>query len=285
MKKELIEKITSRCLGKIAKEHIKQILSEELPDFQRIDEERMGKILNNIVGSSIYYDQLLQKSVTLEAVRIYNSTLSKAPAQPPALKPLPKEMPEDVFKQLDSHKIFVESEYKWHWHFTDLNWLWSVFTKTYGTPANNLQPLPKEVPDWFLKHRMLHTERQVIWDEIASTYGTPAKPNLPTVEELMDEMLVVYKRYGNDLRSVVEHLHDKYSLHPREWWQDLKEGDKFMYNMDVVIYHNTNIYLYGKNGVVYNIIECTPYTPPSAQDIIAKHNISEEEVKAIREGK
>lgn len=234
MKKELIEKI---CKRRVAEDtHLGQILEEELPDFQRIDEERMGKILNNIVGSSIYYDQLLQKSVTLEAVRIYNSTLRKAPAQPHA--------------------------------------------------ANKLQPLPKEVPDWFLKHRMLHTERQVIWDEIASTYGTPAKPNLPTVEELMDEMLVVYKRYGNDLRSVVEHLHDKYSLHPREekgFPFNLKEGDQVRCQGVQYTVDHIDFCIVSKYGILLPIQDCTPYV--SAQEIIAKHNLSEEEVRAIREGK
>lgn len=226
MKKELIEKITSRCLGKIAKEHIKQILSEELPDFQRIDEERMGKILNNIVGSSIYYDQLLQKSVTLEAVRIYNSTLSKAPAQPPALKPLPKEMPKDLTRFAMGHDVYE------------------------------------------------------VWDKIISEYGTPEpKPSLPTVEELAKEMLNVWN--VNTFNEVAEYVINKYSLHAREWWQDLKEGDKFMYAGQAII-HSGNIYLGVLNSAPALLKNCTPYTPPTASEIIAKHNLSEEEVKILR---
>ncbi len=233
---ELINRIIERLYDKSDHADLTKILEEELPDFQRIDEHRIGKILNNIVGSSIYYDQLLRKSVTLEAVRIYNSTLSKAPAQPPALVPLPKEKPKDFFR--------VHS----------------------GNDADDLW-------DWVVKH-----------------YGTPEpKPELPTVEELAKEMLNVWN--VNTFNEVAEYVIDKYSLHPREWWQDLKEGDKFMYAGQVYEYYGYEVNirgevtLWGKSTWKFRLSGCTPYTPPSAQDIIAKHNLSDEEVRAIREGK
>lgn len=230
MKKELIEKITSRCLGKIAKEHIKQILSEELPDFQRIDEERMGKILNNIVGSSIYYDQLLQKSVTLEAVRIYNSTLSKAPAQPPALKPLPKEMPKDLTRFAMGHDVYE------------------------------------------------------VWDKIISEYGTPEpKPSLPTVEELAKEMLNVWN--VNTFNEVAEYVINKYSLHAREWWQGDFKGLKVKTSIGAIKELDGKLYVRLDVGVFTTINNYTPYTPPTASEIIAKHSLTEEEVRLIREGR
>lgn len=208
---------------------LKKILEEELPDFQRIDEHRIGKILNNIVGSSIYYDQLLQKSVTLEAVRIYNSTLSKAPAQPPALKPLPKEMPE-----------------------------------------------------WFHGGHNFYK----LWNLVCHNYGTPEpKPSLPTVEELAKEMLNVWN--VNTFNEVAEYVIDKYSLHTREWWKDC---EKFMYKGRSYKKYSHEVFPDGRTVLHselagHDLIYCTPYTPPSAQDIIAKHNLSEDEVRAIREGK
>ncbi len=269
MKKELIEKITSRCLGKIAKEHIKQILSEELPDFQRIDEERMGKILNNIVGSSIYYDQLLQKSVTLEAVRIYNSTLSKAPAQPPALKPLPKEMPKDLTRFAMGHDVYE---------------VWDKIISEYGTPANNLQPLPKATPYEFVGlFNETHSPRK-IWEWLLKHYGTPEpKQPLPTVEELAKEMLNVWN--VNTFNEVAEYVINKYSLHAREWWQGDIKGMKVKLSTGEVKELDGSLYARTGIGSFISINAITPYTPPSAQDIIAKHNLSEEEVKILREGK
>lgn len=282
MKKELIEKIMSlthptQDIAYVGKGFLQQILEEELPDFQRIDEERfkriyaskvcdiglhikeynstlpspepvnpmrideerMRKILNNIVGSSIYYDQLLQKSVTLEAVKIYNSTLSKAPAQPPALVPLPKEMP-DVFMQ----------------------------------GYNSL-------------------ERSSWWGWLQYNYGTPDKPNLPSVEELAKEITVVFNQDSYDMmRSIAQHLHDKYSLHPREWWKDaIPYSTQFKYNDTVYTFSEYSYesstqktWIHNTGGGKILCSHCTPYTPPTAQEIIAKHNLSEEEVRAIREG-
>ena len=88
MKKELIEKIMSMThptqdLAYIGKGYLKQILEEELPDFQRIDWERLRdcfeKASNGYVSSHLHV-----------AVKEYNSTL------PTALVPLPKEMPKDL---------------------------------------------------------------------------------------------------------------------------------------------------------------------------------------------
>jgi hypothetical protein len=79
-------------------------------------------------------------------------------------------------------------------------------------------------------------------------------------------------------------VYDDASLHPREWWQDLKEGDKFVHCSQAII-HSGNIYLGVLNSAPALLNNCTPYAPPSAQDIIAKHNLSEEEVKILREGK
>ena len=191
-------------------------LIKDLPDFQRIDEERFKKICIDDIKGSVE-----------DAVKEYNSTL------PPALVPLPKEMPKDLVKYAMGHDVYE------------------------------------------------------VWDKIISEYGTPeAKPSLPTVEELAKEIagisvpIVADKKLS---RVTAEYIIDKYSLPTREWWQELKEGDKFMYGNLVREFDSFG--LMPKIGGWMSISKCTPYTPPTADDIIAKHNLSEEEIRAIREGK
>ena len=78
MKKELIEKIMSMThptqdLAYIGKGFLQQILEEELPDFQRIDEERFKELFIEHYGN-ISWDN----SYTLKLIRKYNSTLPSA---------------------------------------------------------------------------------------------------------------------------------------------------------------------------------------------------------------
>ena len=49
--------------------------------------------------------------------------------------------------------------------------------------------------------------------------------------------------------------------------------------------HRCEVTLWGKSTWKFRLSGCTPYTTPTADDIIAKHNLSEEEVKVLREGK
>ena len=239
MKKELIDRLGKLRLVKHLYLHDDEIscledtitFLEELPDFQRIDEERMREVFMKHPNSRhIKYDN----SFIVRLIKEYNSTL------PPALVPLPKEMPA-----------------LWHDAFTDL-----------------------------LHNRMQPSE---FYSLIRNTYGTPQKQNLPSVEELAKDMLNVWN--VNTFNEVAEYVINKYSLHPREWWQDLKEGDKFMYAGQVYEYygyevnHRCEVTLWGKSTWKFRLSGCTPYTTPTADDIIKKHNLSEEEVRAIREGK
>jgi hypothetical protein len=139
-----------------------KILTEELPDFNpnRIDEERFKELWGN---KSLGYNG----SMVQQVIQEYNSTLPSPliplPKEMPAwfndidvdkedyiiwekivqhygtpsnnLQPLPKDMPKDVFKQLDKYKHWIDLENKWHWHFRDLNWLWKVITSHYSTPS------------------------------------------------------------------------------------------------------------------------------------------------------
>lgn len=174
----------------------------------------------------------------------YNSTASEP------LVPLPSEMPDDIFKVLDRYKIFIEAENKWNWHFTDLKWVWDVIYKHYGTPPRQELPSVDE----------LKKELADVWD---SQYA----PQVPVWELL------------------AQHLVTKYKLpsQPREWWMDLKVGDKFMVNNKIQVF--SSLMINSIKGDEYFIDACTPYVEPvmTAESVISKHNLSELEVKAIRE--
>ncbi len=287
--KKIIKRIVDRIRFSypiMIEESLTKILEEELPDFQRIDWERLRdcfyKASNGYVSSHL--------SV---AVNQYNSTLSKAPAQPPALVPLPKEMP----KWFAPHMTRAE--------------LWDEVVNNYGTP----EPKPEiinvnksakftsfinERGDYsivydssgdnekivgYVKNRSVALNSvKALNDVLFIERDSPTKPNIPSVEELGKEMFAEWNKHY-DFGTLAQKLHDKYALNPREWWQDLKEGDKFMRGNDIHKFSNINIALVNEKGEFYYVGFCTPYTPPSAQDIIAKHNLSEEEIRAIREGK
>ena len=271
MKKELIEKIMSlthptQDIAYVGKGFLQQILEEELPDFQRIDWERLRdcfeKASNGYVSSHLHV-----------AVKEYNSTL------PPALVPLPKDMPKYFFRQHSAN---------------DADDLWEWLLEHYGTPANNLQPLPDvdtlDEAIFNIWGKFMTDKQKIrgIASFISKTYGTPeTKPELPSVEELARELNRVYWGSDKGMTSLAQHLHDKYSLPTREWWQDC---EKFMYKGRAYKKYSHEVFPDGRTVLHselagHNLIYCTPYTPPSAQDIIAKHNLSEEEVKILREGK
>lgn len=204
---ELIEKLLLKFSYGMSFDYFKQILEEELPDFSRIDEERIFDL----------YRTLSFK----DTIKEYNSTL------PPALKPLPKEMP-----------------------------------KEYNSLATPYQ----------------------VWLQVQQEYGTPEpKPSLPTVEELAKEMLNVWN--VNTFNEVAEYVINKYSLHAREWWQGDFKGLKVKTSIGAIKELDGKLYVRLDVGVFTTINNCTPYTPPTASEIIAKHNLSEEEIRAIREGK
>jgi hypothetical protein len=135
------------------------------------------------------------------------------------------------------------------------------------------------------------TDRKKIYEIarfLTDTYGTPEKEPLPSVEELEKELqeICINSDWANIYKHIAQHLISKYSLHTKqEWWMKLKNGDKFSIRGETLTYVDTAVYLRTEAGRGYNVIDCTPYTPPTAQDIIAKHNLTDEEVRVIREGK
>ena len=290
MKKELIEMIIRRFqvdYDQIGKK-LRKILEEELPDFQRIDEERI-----NAIHERLHDEKIHRLSTMFSTIQEYNSTLPQEhkckycdamTSQPdeqcylaPALVPLPKDMP-DWFK-----RFFHDSG-------TEMANCWMYLKNSYGTPEYNLHPLPKEMPNEFdktIRAWALNDIKKLkeVWDWIVCHYGTPEpKPNLPNVEELdkiIGNITVPLTERETLSKKIAQQLHDKYSLHPREWWQDLKKGERFKHEGEVKIFTGIRLQTDSRS---FSPDSCTPYTTPTADDIIKKHNLSEEEVRVIREG-
>jgi hypothetical protein len=236
----------------------------------RIDEERFKRIYASKVCDIGLH------------IKEYNSTL------PTALVPLPKEMPE----WFAPHMTRAE--------------LWDQVVSYYGTP----EPKPSLPTVEELRDKMYRwvgsvdlDECEILAQNLHEKYSLPTREDVDKLKQELEDERIKHAACGTAALGYFTGCHEKYlsaSLqdvinlrlkyegllnHPREWWQDLKKGDKFMRGNDIHKFSNINIALVNEKGEFYYVGFCTPYTPPSAQDIIAKHNLSEEEVKAIREGK
>lgn len=143
-----------------------------------------------------------------------------------------------------------------------------------STVSEALQPLPLDAPDGFVNLFNGNHRPKQIWDYILHHYGTPTKKELVSVEELAVIIKAVWRgvdKGGDIAKGIAQHIIDTYSLNStkREWWMDLKEGDKFMCGEIVHIFkkfhHLTKLY-FSENYCV-DISYCTPYIEPSTIDI------------------
>jgi len=161
----------------------------------------------------------------------------------------------------------------------------TVLKEYNSTLPSPLVPLPKEIPELLKTIVGNKGIAENVWNFFRHNYGTPEKQPLPSVEELAKEMLNVWN--VNTFNEVAEYVINKYSLHPREWWQDCK---KFMHKGVAYKKYSHQVFPDGRTFLHselsrHDLQDCTPYTTPSAQDIISKHNLTDEEVRVIREGK
>jgi hypothetical protein len=154
-----------------------------------------------------------------------------------------------------------------------------------STLPSPLVPLPKEMPKEFYDVAKMHSSHGT-WQWLLEHYGTPSKEPLPSVEELERELKTLPIKEIDEIKQIAQHLHSKYSLHPKqEWWKGDIKGMKVRLKTGEAKELDGNLYARTGVGTFVNITALTPYTPPTAQDIIAKHNLTEEEVRVIREGK
>lgn len=255
----------------------------ELPDFNpyKIDWERLRDCF--LTASDGYISSHLHV-----AVKIYNSTL------PEPLKPLPKATPYefvDLFNESHSPRKILE-------------WLLSH----YGTPEPKpslptVEELAKEIAGISVPIVADKKLSRVTAEYIIDKYSLPTREDVDKLKQELEDERIKHAACGTAALGYFTGCHEKYlsaSLqyvinlrlkyegllnHPREWWQRDFEGVKVKTNLGAIKELDGKLYVRLDVGVFTTINNCTPYTPPSAQDIIAEHNLSEEEVKAIREGK
>jgi hypothetical protein len=265
-----------------------KILTEELPDFNpnRIDEERFKELWGN---KSLGYNG----SMVQQVIQEYNSTL------PSPLVPLPKEMPEGFMRGYDN----IEQTSWWYW-----------VRSTYGTPSPkpslpSVEELTGEVVAIYgaTHTNSIHDTLVRIAQNIHSKYSLPPKQeDVDKLKEELENERIRHAACGTAALGYFTGCHEKYLsaslqdvinlrlkyeglLNKQEEEKvfpfNLKEGDKFKWEKEVQKFKKFRTYLVDEDGITYLATTCTPYTTPSAQDIIKKHNLTEEEVRVLREGK
>ncbi len=156
-----------------------------------------------------------------------------------------------------------------------------------------LQPLPDEMPNWFRHKLSTYSNERVesIWNELIKHYGTPTKKELVSVDELEKEFLSIVRSLplvggAFHISLLAQHIIDTYSLNPtkREWWMDLKEGEKFKDGKGGVFIFDGMFYI-GSDGVYsHPANKSTPYIEPTIFDKFMA-SLSDEQKKMYEEMK
>lgn len=200
----------------------------------------------------------------------------------PSLNPMKidEERMRECFEQVFTKDIYLKSHFK-------------TIVDQYNSTIEDhqvLQPLPSEMPIWFLKDEC-NINKEKAWKNIISKFGTPKREELPSVEELGKEIADIHVPFGDERklsRLIAKHIIDTYSLNPpkREWWMDLKYGEwyKDHGNHKSVFDH---VALISTNGGISNIQNCTPYYEPSIHDKVKEKlgtELYEEFMKEVKNG-
>jgi hypothetical protein len=146
----------------------------------------------------------------------------------PTLNPMKidEERMRECFEQVFTKDIYLKSHFK------------TIVDKYNSTCKDHqvLQPLPSEMPLDFKKIDYKENPIQV-WRWIVSRFGTPTKKELVSVEKLDEEICALHRVImPATSKLIAQHIIDTYSLNPpkREWWMDLKEGDKYFFGSDKI---------------------------------------------------
>lgn len=177
-----------------------------------------------------------------------------------------------------------EERFKEIWTMDLLGSIEDAIQEYNSTLPEGLKPLPKEMPDEF-EAETKYNHCDDLWDWVYKHYGTPEsnlKP-LPSVEELSEEIWIKSNVKYSICKPLAQHLHSKYGTQPREWWKELNEGDLVRFQGMKFTVQKVATCVVTENGPYLLVENCTPYTEPTAEEIIAKHNLTEEEVKIIKE--
>jgi hypothetical protein len=266
-----------------------KILTEELPDFNpmKIDEERFKELWGN---KSLGYNG----SMVQQVIQEYNSTL------PSPLIPLPKEMPVDFDKKIKAWALNDIKKLKEVW-----DWLFDHYGTPEKQPLPSVEELEKELSKLWGKD--IEMIQKGVAKYLHSKYSLPPKQeDVDKLKEELENERIRHAACGTAALGYFTGCHEKYLsaslqdvinlrlkyeglLNKQEEEKvfpfNLKEGDKFKWEKEVQKFKKFRTYLVDEDGITYLATTCTPYTTPSAQDIISKHNLTDEEVRVIREGK
>lgn len=189
---------------------------------------------------------------------------------------------------LNPNKIDEERFYK-IWNKKDISEIEDILSEYNSTCKDHqvLQPLPSEIPkelrDKYIKDDSYFLKD--MWQELIKHYGTPTKKELVSVEELDEEICALHRVImPATSKLIAQHIIDTYSLNPpkREWWMDLKEGDKFIGSDGRVCTFNGNHIVESSNNGNYYLNRCTPYIEPSIHDKFMA-SLSDEQKKMYEE--
>jgi hypothetical protein len=263
--KETIEKFIDEIYGthefaSVSKTLLRKMMLSTL-NPNKIDGGRMEKMF--LERYSFNWDNTQVKEMTKQ----YNSTIEDHQV----LQPLPSvdELKEEVYKLTNSLS------------HTECEVISKHFYSKYSTPKSELQPLPSEMPKEFRNILQDYytlktsTREHDVWQEFRNHYGTPTKKELVSDQDLSDEIydLAWHELTPKECDKLAEYLVRKYSLNPpkREWWMDLKEGDKFMCSLShegvETLHHiETEPRFYISEDTCFTLNHCTPYHEPSIHD-------------------
>jgi hypothetical protein len=227
-------------------------------------------------------------SYTQDAVKEYNSTL------PSPLVPLPKEMPKEFYDVAKMHS----SHGTWQW-----------LLEHYGTPSKEPLPSVEELEKELSKlwGKDIEMIQKGVAKYLHSKYSfTTKQEDIGKLKEELEDERIRHAACGTAALGYFTGCHEKYlsaslqdvinlrlkyegllnkQKEEKVFPFNLKEGDKFKWEKEVQKFKKFRTYLVDEDGITYLATTCTPYTTPSAQDIISKHNLTDEEVRVIREGK
>ena len=150
-----------------------------------------------------------------------------------------------------------------------------------------LQPLPDEMPDEFKLNYSLMTAPYT-WNWLVKTYSSPTKKELVSVDELEKEFLSIVRSLplvggAFHISLLAQHIIDTYSLNPpkREWWMDLKEGEKFKDGKGGVFIFDGMFYI-GSDGVYsHPANKSTPYIEPTIFDKLKAKGVTDDEINEL----
>lgn len=89
------------------------------------------------------------------------------------------------------------------------------------------------------------------------------KPALQPLPEALPDFMLHYNRSELSSLQLWEKIRQHFGTQPRDWWHDLKKGDKFIRNGLPHPIEFDAVRLRGVDEEYYHVDSCSPYTSPT----------------------